>query len=53
MEKCVNYAKSNNLIYAKRPCPMTSLAMQVFRMGSTHCKLQKNDTMLSTKLDEF
>ena len=32
---------------------MTLPAIQVLEMGSTNCKLQKNDTMLSTKPDEF
>ena len=46
-------SKSNDLNNAKRPCPMTLPAVQVLGMGSTNCKLQKIDTMLSTKLDEF
>ena len=45
--------KSNDINYAKRPCPTTLQAIQVLGMGSTNCKLQKIDTMLPTKLDEF
>ena len=49
----LNYTKSNDLNYGKRPCPMTLSAIQVLGMGSTNCKLQKIDTILSSKSDEF
>ena len=49
----IKYHKSNDLNYAKRPCLTTLPAIQILGMGSTNCKLQKIDTMLSTKLDEF
>ena len=46
-------SKSNDLNNAKRPCPMTLPAIQILGMGSTNCKLQKIDTILSSKQNEF
>ena len=46
-------SKSNDLIYAKDPSPMTSAAIYVLGVGSANGKSQKIDRFLSTKADEF
>ena len=46
-------SKSNDLDNAKIPSPTTPTAILVLGMGSTNCKLQKMDTVLSSKAEEF